>query len=79
MKVYTNNQERTIHEMHEIWCWMTDTFGPPEAHNSNLRRWTYGKDSLGYMGTSHIDGTHDIEWFEFEKDQDATLFRLRWP
>jgi hypothetical protein len=79
MRVNTRNQERPISEMTQMWHWMTDTYGPPEAHNGNLRRWTYGKDSLGYMGSSHIDGTHDIEWFEFENPSDATMFMLRWP
>lgn len=79
MRVKTQNMKRTIHEMHEMWVWMTNHFGPPQAHNENMPRWTYGKDSLGFMGTSHIDGTHDIEWYEFSNERDATLFMLRWP
>jgi hypothetical protein len=78
MKVYTNNQERTIFEMSEMWIWMTNTFGPPEAHNDNAKRWTYGKDSVGYLGGTLIDGTFDIEWFDFRDEKDATLFTLRW-
>lgn len=78
MKVYTNNEVRTIFEMSEMWYWMTDTFGPPEAHNDNLKRWTYGKDNPGWTGSTFIDGTHDIEWFDFRDDSDATLFILRW-
>lgn len=78
MKVYTKNTERTIFEMTDMWKWMTNTYGPPEAHNDNLKRWTYGKDSKGYMGTDILDGTHDIEWFEFRDEKDATMFILRW-
>lgn len=79
MKVKTNNEIRTIHEMSDMWRWMTDTFGPPEAHNGNLKRWTYGKDNPGYLGSMTIDGTFDIEWFDFRDEKDATLFMLRWP
>lgn len=78
MKVQTRNQERTIFEMSEMWTWMTRTFGPPEAHNSNQKRWTYGKDHPGFMGSELIDGTFDIEWFDFRDERDATVFLLRW-
>jgi len=78
MRVYTNNQNRTMSEMSLMWCWMTDTYGPPEAHNGNTRRWTYGKDHPGFMGSELIDGTWDIEWFDFRDDRDATMFTLRW-
>ena len=79
MKVLTKNTERTIFEMSEMWTWMVNTYGPPEAHNDNLKRWTYGKDHYGFMGDLRIDGTFDIEWFEFRDDKDATVFMLRWP
>ncbi len=79
MKVKTNNEIRTIDEMAEMWVWMTNTFGPPEAHNHYKKRWTYGKDRPGYMGSSLIDGTWDIEWFDFREEKDATIFMLRWP
>ena len=78
MKVYTQNQDRTLDEMADIWHWMTLTYGPPEAHNGQLRRWTYGKDHLGFMGSETIDGTWDIEWFDFADASDATLYILRW-
>ena len=78
MRVNTNNQDRTLDEMADIWCWMTNTYGPPHAHNGNLRRWTYGKDHPGRLGSELIDGTWDIEWFEFENPKDATLYILRW-
>lgn len=78
MRVKTNNQVRTIFEMSEMWVWMTTTFGPPEAHNGNLKRWTYGKDHPGFMGSELIDGTFDIEWFDFRDDRDATMFIMRW-
>ena len=79
MKVKTNNINRTIFEMSEMWTWMTNTFGPPEAHNSNgLKRWTYGKDNPGYLGGSTIDGTFDIEWFDFRDEKDAMMYILRW-
>ena len=79
MKVATRNKERTIDEMHDIWVWMTNTYGPPEAHNDNLKRWTYGKDHPGFLGSELIDGTWDIEWFDFRDEKDATMFMLRWP
>jgi hypothetical protein len=78
MKVYTKNTERRIAEMTKMWHWMTDTFGPPEAHNDNLKRWTYGKDSRGFLSSNTIDGTFDIEWFDFRDEADATLFTLKW-
>jgi hypothetical protein len=78
MKVYTRNTERTIQEMTEIWKWMTDMFGPPEAHNNYKKRWTYGKDHPGFLGSETIDGTWDIEWFEFRDEKDAEWFTLRW-
>jgi hypothetical protein len=78
MKVKTNNEIRTIHEMSEMWRWMTDTYGAPEAHNSNLKRWTYGKDNPGYTGSMFIDGTFDIEWFDFRDQKDADWFIMRW-
>lgn len=79
MKVSTRNTERTIFEMSEMWVWMTRTFGPPEAHNDNKKRWTYGKDTPGFMGSDLIDGTFDIQWFDFRDERDATVFMLRWP
>jgi hypothetical protein len=79
MKVSTRNTERRIAEMTQMWYWMTNTYGPPEAHNDNMKRWTYGKDSPGFMGSSLIDGTWDIEWIEFRDDKDATMFMMRWP
>lgn len=78
MKVYTRNTERTIFDMSEMWAWMTNNFGPPEAHNDNMKRWTYGKDHPGFMGSETIDGTFDIEWFDFRDEKDAMLFQLRW-
>ncbi len=78
MKVNTRNTERPIQEMTEMWYWMTNTFGPPEAHNDNAKRWTYGKDSQGYLGGTLIDGTWDIEWFDFRDDKDAVIYKLRW-
>lgn len=79
MKVQTRNQERTVDEMSNMWYWMTNTFGPPEAHNHYLKRWTYGKDHPGFMGSELVDGTWDIEWFDFRDEKDATMFMLRWP
>ena len=79
MKVATRNSEREIFEMTQMWWWMTDTFGPPEAHSEHKKRWTYGKDHPGFMGSELIDGTWDIEWFEFRDEKDATMFMLRWP
>ena len=79
MRVRTRNMERTIFDMSDMWVWMTNTFGPPEAHNEHKKRWTYGKDHLGYLGSDLINGTFDIEWFEFRDERDATLFMLRWP
>ncbi len=78
MKVKTDNEIRTVYEMAEMWGWMTDHFGPPESHNDNKKRWTYGKDSVGYLGGTLIDGTWDIEWFDFRDEKDATMFLLRW-
>lgn len=78
MRVKTGNHERTVREMSEMWHWMTNNFGPPEAHSDKHKRWSYGKDSCGYMGTNHIDGTHDIEWFKFRDSKDAEWFMLRW-
>ena len=76
MKVYTKNQERPIDEMYEMWHWMTANFGAPIAHNDNLNRWTYGKDTNA-LGTVII-GAWDIEWFDFQDDRDAVMFLLRW-
>lgn len=80
MKVYTKNNERPIVEMDEMWDWMTDHFGVPEAHNSNNRRWTYGKDTgRGLLGSDTIiNGTWEIEWFDFRDEKDVTMFVLRW-
>lgn len=78
MKVKTDNEIRTVDEMSEMWHWMTKNFGPPEAHNGNLKRWTYGKDSVGFLGGTLCDGTWDIEWFDFRDEKDATMFLLRW-
>lgn len=79
MRVATNNEIRTIHEMNEIWYWMTENFGNPEAHTSDIRaRWTYGKDNPGYLGGTLVDGTWDIEWFDFRNEKDATMYILRW-
>jgi hypothetical protein len=79
MKVKTNNEIRTVDEMSKMWYWMTDTFGAPEAHNGNKKRWTYGKDTKGFLGSDTIiNGTWEIEWFDFRDDKDATMFILRW-
>lgn len=78
MKVKTNNEIRTIHEMSDMWRWMTDTFGPPEAHNDNAKRWTYGKDTPNFLGSTTIDGPWDIEYFDFRNEKDAMMYILRW-
>jgi hypothetical protein len=78
MKVKTNNEIRTIHEMQDMWTWMCEQFGTPSAHNSNRTRWTYGKDHPGFLGSEIIDGPWDIEWFDFQHEEDAVLFTLRW-
>ena len=78
MKVYTKNTERPIKEMTEMWYWMTNMFGRPEAHNHHKKRWAYGKDHPGFLGSETIDGTWDIEWFDFRDEEDATLFTLKW-
>ena len=78
MKVHTNNEIRTVDEMQEMWHWMTATFGVPSSHNENKKRWTYGKDSQGYLGGTLINGTWEIEWFDFRDEKDATMFMLRW-
>lgn len=79
MKVYTKNDERTINEMSEMWYWMTDNFGAPTAHNDNLKRWTYGKDTKAFLGSDTIiNGTWEIEWFDFRDDKDAEWFILKW-
>lgn len=79
MKVNTKNDERTISEMTEMWHWMTDHFGAPEANNDNKKRWTYGKESKGLFGSDTIiNGTWEIEWFDFRDEKDATMFTLRW-
>lgn len=76
MKIYTSN--RTIYEMDEIWAWVIDTFGPPGNHNGNRRRWAYGKDSGGSYRSGILNGTWEIEWFDFANEKDATMFALRW-
>ena len=73
MKVYTNNQQRQHGEMQTIWGWMTDNFGPPENHSIMSTRWRYGKDIKEF-----INGTWDIEWFDFTDEKDATAFIMRW-
>ena len=79
MKVKTDNEIRTVNEMANMWSWMTDHFGVPEAHNGNQKRWTYGKDSKGFLGSDTIiNGTWEIEWFDFRDEKDATMFLLRW-
>lgn len=78
MKVYTKNDERTIDESTEMWDWMIKNFGVPIAHNGTKKRWTYGKDHVGYLGGVLIDGTWDIEWFDFQDEKDASLYILRW-
>ena len=76
MKVSARKLDRTIVEMDMMWQWMTDNFGPPIAHNKNLKRWTYGKEYLHKRDL--VNGTWDIEWFEFHDEKDAMLFMLRW-
>jgi hypothetical protein len=71
MRVNTRKNERTSNEMYDIWMWMIDNFGPPTAHNLNLKRWTYGNSSYTY-------GTNNIEWFDFTDDDDALMYTLRW-
>lgn len=79
MKVYTNNEVREFGEMNTIWGWMTDNFGPPENHSGTPKaRWTYGKDTPDFVGSNIINGTWEIEWFDFVYDKDAMLFTLRW-
>ena len=77
MKVSTRNHERTMDEMTVMWYWMVDAFGPPEAHNGNKKRWTYGKDP-DWVGSTFCNGSFEIEWFEFYDEKDAEWFILRW-
>lgn len=76
MKVNTNNEIRTIHEMQDMWTWTCEQFGTPGEGSKYT--WTYGKDRPGYMGSTTIDGPWDIEWFDFRNEKDATIFMLRW-
>lgn len=77
MKVEIRKFDRTLKDMDEIWRWVTTNFGPPSAHNDNLKRWTYGKD-VDWTGSTMCSGTFDIEWFEFTNERDALLYMLRW-
>jgi hypothetical protein len=73
--VRTNNQERTIIEMDELFRWCLSTFGIPG--NELDSTWMYGK-TPDWTGSSRPNGPWDVEWIEFRNDRDATLFSLRW-
>ena len=74
MRIDTNNKSRTIHEMNTMWEWLMTTFGPPSGKNS---KWTYGKEP-GRFGGTLCDGVFDIEWIDFNEEQDAAIFMLKW-
>lgn len=75
MRVYTNNKERTIQEMTEMFVWVRDRFG--DARAGNPRTWTYGKEP-GFLGSSFCDGPFDVEWFDIDNEDDIIMFKLRW-
>lgn len=50
------------------WCHMT--MGPPP------NKWTYGKDSSGFLGKTMLNGPEEIEWIDFKSDEDALAFKL---
>jgi hypothetical protein len=58
---------------------MVDNFGVPASHNDDKKRWAYGKDTKSVFGCDTIlNGTWEIEWFNFRDEKDATMFMLRW-
>lgn len=74
MKVYTRNRVRSLAEMAQIFEWVAKTFGAAEID----KRWTYGKDTYGFLGETRCNGAWDIEWYEFNNDADAVIFMLMW-
>ncbi len=71
IKMETNNLQRTIFQMRDMFNWCTLTFGKCGE------RWSYGR-SLGFLGSDMCSGPEDIEWIQFENDSDATMFQLKW-
>jgi hypothetical protein len=74
MKVYTRNQVRSIAEMEQMFTWVANTFDTDQID----KRWTYGKDTRGFLCEGICNGTWDIEWYLFYNDADAVIFILRW-
>jgi hypothetical protein len=75
VRVETHNDERTIHEMHNLFMWCMDHFGYPGAEPGC--RWWYGKEP-DWVGSTICSGPFDIEWIDFYDAKDATVFLLRW-
>ena len=76
MRFSTHNTDRPFSEMNVMWHWMTKTFGPPSAHDTNSR-WSYGKEP-DFVGSTMVNGPSDIEWIEFVNEGDYTWAILRW-
>lgn len=70
-RAYTNNRARTVRESVELFTWMLDKFGKPGD------RWYYGK-SLDSRGAGLISHCYQIEWIEFQDEQDRLMAALRW-
>lgn len=75
MRINTNNNNRTVNEMNEMFEWCLKNFGMPGEESPH--RWTYGKDS-GWLGNNLCSGPFDIEWLDFHNDKDASFFLLVW-
>jgi len=75
MIVRTRNTERSGYEMDRMWEWIVSTFGFPTPALPGV--WSYGR-SIDRTGTTVVSSTWDIEWIDFQRDCDATLFILRW-
>lgn len=75
IQVSTQNDERTIDEMREMWDWLINTFGSPEP--SHPGTWTYGKE-WDWVGSTFCSDPSEIEWIKFNNEKDATIFLLRW-
>ena len=79
IRIQTDNHNRTIDEMAEMFRWCMKSFGDPiDPDRVDVKTgWTYGKEP-GMFGRTFVDGPFDIEYIDFQNEEDAVVFKLQW-
>ena len=74
VRVYIDEEKKTIIRMYEMFNFLLEEFGEPGDDES---LWTYGK-SKDWVGSTMCSGPSEIEFLDFVNEEDAVAFKLKW-